>query len=466
MQVHCYLVTLTHLSRQYAIIMKAVGRKKCKNTINCTEKSSFRKLLENLAEEDGFIEIGSRSDPRKRRDPAKWKRNVISRQKRENYKSVQCLPNCVHKPGRFKCSEVCDKDVVFIRKIFAKHVNTVDQNRYILSQVIVDAVVRHRQRNSSRQLKTVSPNFLLRLESAKRIRVCKKAFCRVLGVGPGRVTRIVSHYNQTGEVKTENHGGDHKLSKFGGKRTSVFEFISKLKARESHYGRNKSCRLYLPNELKSKKNLWRIYNLCKEPSDRVQYGFFNGIFMTHFNLAFGTPRTDVCSFCLRHKHLLAVERDQQKKQIIREFARAHKLRAKAFYKQLKQRDSGVKTFASDCQQNQALPKIPDQATYFSRQMNLYNFTIAEYVGKSDERHFAYTWTEDQSKKGSNQIASAMCHRLMNSNFDGIHTVRLFSDGCGGQNKNVQVLCMASWWLLNKAPKQVKTFQLVYPVTGK
>lgn len=44
-------------------------------------------------------------------------------------------------------------------------------------------------------------------------------------------------------------------------------------------------------------------------------------------------------------------------------------------------------------------------------------------------------------------------------------MRFFADGCGGQNKNVQVLCMASWWLVNKAPKSVETMQLVFPVTG-
>lgn len=103
--------------------------------------------------------------------------------------------------------------------------------------------------------------------------------------------------------------------------------------------------------------------------------------------------------------------------------------------------------------------------YFSRQLNLYNFTIAENVDEDQTLNFAYTWTEDQSKKGSNEIASAVCHKLMHTDFDGIELVRMFSDGCGGQNKNVQMLCMASWWLVNKAPKSIKGMQLVFPVTG-
>lgn len=121
--------------------------------------------------------------------------------------------------------------------------------------------------------------------------------------------------------------------------------------------------------------------------------------------------------------------------------------------------------AGDCQQNQSLPKIPDQAAYFSRQLNLYNFTMAEYIDKDITLNFAYTWTEDQAKKGSNQIASAVFHKLLNTNLEAITILRLFFDGCGGQNTNVQILYMASWWLVNKAPKSIERMQLVFPVTG-
>lgn len=451
------------------------ARQKCRNPSNCQEKVRVKKILDDLEEEDGFYEIGDKSAPRKRLNKAKWKQNQLNQCKRDNYENqaTNSLPDCGHKNGkkkrqkneRFKCGQVSVKDVVTIRKIYANHEKTVDQNRYILSQVTVDPVARHRPKNKSRSPKNVDPKFFLRLESKKRVRVCKKAFCKVIGVGRGRLTRLIKHYHKHGEAKHEGRGGDHKISKYGEKRQSVYNFISKLKARESHYGRNKSCRLYLPHELKSKKNLCRIYNLNHENSRQVECAFFSKIFNNRFNLAFGIPRTDVCSFCLRHKHLLSIEKDPQKKMMVRGLLRAHKLRGKAFYKLLKQREPGVKTFAGDCMQNQAMPKIPDQATYFSRQLNYYNFTIAEPVKKNEMEHFGYTWTEDQAKKGSNQIASAMCHRLMNTNFDGIHTMRFFADGCGGQNKNVQVFCMASWWLANKAPKSVHTVQLVYPVTG-
>lgn len=97
-----------------------------------------------------------------------------------------------------------------------------------------------------------------------------------------------------------------------------------------------------------------MYNSNQEASGRVRYGFFKGIFRKRFNLAFGTPRTDVCSFCLRYKHLLLIESDPIKKQLLRGRLRLHKLRSKAFYKLLKERKGHIKSLSGDCQQNQVI----------------------------------------------------------------------------------------------------------------
>lgn len=412
---------------------KPINGPNCEKTLKSKRKCSeqkCKKINEHDdigSDEDGFIEIGDRSKPPKRHDPSKWKRNVQAKIKRDIYEMQSSLsvPECLHKRAHFKCNEIRSEDVAFIRKIVAKQTTTHDQNQFMLTQLVVERVKRHRPRNDLRAKKNVCPSYFLRLKSGVRIRVCKVAFGKVFGVGPDRLTDLANFYDKTGEAKPESRGGDHKVKKYGPKRTSVIEFIKKLKARESHYGRNKSCKLYLPHELKSIENLCRIYNANQEPSNRVTYPFFKKIFRNNFNLAFGTPRTDVCCFCLRYKHLLLVETDPSKKQLIRARLRIHKLRSKGFYKLLKERKPRIKTMAGDCQQNQCLPKIPDQASYFSRQLNLYNFTMAENVDKDETLNFAYTWTEDQSRKGSNQIASAVFHKLTNTDFEGITIARLW-----------------------------------------
>lgn len=74
--------------------------------------------------------------------------------------------------------------------------------------------------------------------------------------------------------------------------------------------------------------------------------------------------------------------------------------------------------------------------------------------------------EDEFQKGSNEISSALFHRLKNFTFnDDIKVLRLIADGCPGQNKNSIVLTAISIWLLNHAPRQLESVELVFPITG-
>ncbi|XP_046674708.1 uncharacterized protein LOC124363504 [Homalodisca vitripennis] len=56
-------------------------------------------------------------------------------------------------------------------------------------------------------------------------------------------------------------------------------------------------------------------------------------------------------------------------------------------------------------------------------------------------------------------------RLTSANMENVTTVKLFSDGCGGQNKNTTVVGMIAHWLLKDAPKHVTKVVLLFPVVG-
>lgn len=45
--------------------------------------------------------------------------------------------------------------------------------------------------------------------------------------------------------------------------------------------------------------------------------------------------------------------------------RVHKLKAKAFFSLLKRLSENIAVFSFDCEKNLPLPKLPDQACYFS-----------------------------------------------------------------------------------------------------
>lgn len=117
----------------------------------------------------------------------------------------------------------------------------------------------------------------------------------------------------------------------------------------------------------------------------------------------------------------------------------------------------------------ALPKLQDQAAYYSRQLTVYNFTMVFESSRSTlnpDNAFQYIWTELERPKGSNEIASAVYHRLCATEWpSNTQSIRLVADGCGGQNKNVNMIGMLSKWLTSKSPKHITNIELVFPVTG-
>lgn len=271
---------------------------------------------------------------------------------------------------------------------------------------------------------------------------------------------------------TERHLGRKeaviaKLQNSPEKRNAVHVFINKLKARESHYGRNKSVRHYLPSELCSIRNLWRMYEKQAVERVKVKYEYFKKVFLSDLNLAIGTPRTDVCSVCLELGERFKLAATDEEKQTIRRQKRVHSLRSQAFYRIIGEAKNNPETlsFTFDCMQNQVLPKVPDQSAFYSRQLYFNIIGVVQQTpdGKLlKENSFSYTWTEDLGAKGSSEITNAIYHRITNSSFDGKSKLVLI---CGGQNKNSTMITMAAYWLANESSPQIKEVMLLYPVTG-
>jgi hypothetical protein len=295
--------------------------------------------------------------------------------------------------------------------------------------------------------------------------VCQKVFLNTLKIKKYRVEFVTKHFYYVGEVATEHRGGNHKINKYNKQKHMVHQFILKLKCIESHYCRSAITeRKYLNSGLSINK-LYMMFK-AETPQSTVKKSYFRAIFNRDFNLGFGNPRTDVCSKCIELDGKIKMETDLEKKNVLMIEKRVHKLRAQAFFKLLQEKAEDMITFSFDCQKNNPLPKVPDQSAYYSRQIYLYNFTIVQGSSKdhlNKDTTFAYLWTEDEFAKTSNQIVSAVFDRLNKTNFEGINTVRLMADGCGGQNKNSILLCMLSKWLLENI--QVKKIEVIFPVTG-
>lgn len=240
------------------------------------------------------------------------------------------------------------------------------------------------------------------------------------------------------------------------------KFIAGLKGHESHYGRAKSRRIYLSSELNITL-LWKLYNANAVEDLKVNYKFFSRIFNNKFNIAFGSPATDVCGFCVRTETSITNCKVKNEIQNLKIALRVHKVRAKEFFKLMKEKPTHSASYCFDLQQVQVLPKVPIQAAFYAQQLSFYCFCVTDVDIK---KPIFYTWMEHQAKRGSAETSSAL-HDFLNKEEFGpdIKQIRLFADGCAGQNKNAHMMHMLMLWLYRDAPRSVESVVVIFPIRG-
>ena len=190
-------------------------------------------------------------------------------------------------------------------------------------------------------------------------------------------------------------------------------------------------------------------DLFNEMSHRqVTYFLYRSVFGSDFNLGFGRPSTDKCSTCeqfkLRIKDPSLSEEDSRV--IAAEFI-IHRRRSCKFYDLLNEVPDDSVTLCFDVMENLVLPKTPivQVQAYYSRQLYMYIFAVVLHRGRgmpqTKEDVYFHTWLESEACKDT--ISSAVFHCLWERDdlLQTISSVRLSSDSCYGQNKNINLLSM-------------------------
>ena len=196
------------------------------------------------------------------------------------------------------------------------------------------------------------------------------------------------------------------------------------------------------NYLDARLNVKILYSMFKErhPEAKCSYKFFLGYFKDNFTLRFGRPQIDSCCTCeelnlkLRSPHLSdAANRNAAAELML------HKRRLKKFYNKLqnesnpetKQNEPHVLEIAFDYMQNIPLPMIPVQETYYLKHLSVNFFSIHDV--KCNKGH-VYVYHEDTARKSPDEVCSFVYNYLMSAppQFTEVH---VYSDNCGGQNKN-------------------------------
>lgn len=385
--------------------------------------------------------------------------------------NITDIKSCKHKKcGKLKCDTLNPQDIRKFHEAFYAKPNKTFQDNFMLKYMKVH-VPKHRKRIVGNRAESKSyTKFYVRtyVKPYKLIRVCQQAFSKILNVGIHRLRNISKKFLLSGNIPEENRGGDRISGKNYQKKQNVMKFIESFKCIEGHYCRSATSeRKYVSSDLSIRK-MWKMYqNQQGDESLKVRHCYFRNIFNTNYNIGFKTPRVDVCSKCMELSEKIKRAQNEEKITLMAAL-RIHKLKAKCFFTFLREYDQQTLSISFDCQKNQVLPRVPDQAAYYSRQLYIYNFTIV--IGNATntfpkENVRIHTWTENVHAKSSNEIASAVFNLLSETDFTGIKKLRMLADGCGSQNKNSTMIAMVSYWLTSCAPSNVKMVELIFPVPG-
>jgi len=219
----------------------------------------------------------------------------------------------------------------------------------------------------------------------------------------------------------------------------VKEYINSFPKVESHYCRRDSSKLYLSSDL-NKALMYRLYtdHFCKE-RNISPVSFF--IYKQTFNafdpqLSFFLPKKDQCFHCNANNN--AIDKTD-----IENYWVQHKERVKVAI-QMKSDDKkksaldngkSFRTISFDLQAILSLPFSGENQLYYKRKLNVYNFTIFDSYKNEG---YCYVWDECSGKKGSAEIGTCLINYLSHLTESVTH-VSTFSDTCGGQNRNKNIL---------------------------
>jgi len=125
----------------------------------------------------------------------------------------------------------------------------------------------------------------------------------------------------------------------------------------------------------------------------------------------------------------------------------HQKRADAARQLMRMRERETETdesllgFTYDLQKTQPIPYLNTNRAYYSRQLSLFNLGIHRL---NDKKAFMCVWHEAEGKRGSAEVASCIYEFLKINSMQNIRKIHSFSDSCGGQNRNRNIIAFKMW----------------------
>ena len=101
-------------------------------------------------------------------------------------------------------------------------------------------------------------------------------------------------------------------------------------------------------------------------------------------------------------------------------------------------DKNFVSFNFDKQANLTTPKLYGKQIFYKRKLNTYNETTYDVENKDGH---CYVWNESEGGQGSNEVATCVYKNILR--YQEAEHITMFSDTCGGENRNAQMssMCM-------------------------
>lgn len=339
-----------------------------------------------------------------------------------------------------------------------------EQDSYLAGLITINHIKRRRNRDQgTNKPHCAAYSYKLRCFGMEKS-VCVKAFASIHGVTLPRLKRIQLSLVEKGCAPRDKRGKHNRRPRNYSEEAVALinHHIRTFSPMQSHYSLRKNPnQLYLPSEL-TVKDMHKAF--LQEYYLNVPYKMYWKIFKTKFNIKFGFPRSDTCAECDQYEHTLSKKGISEAEAASCKFKKElHLRKANAFHTKKRNykeqaRAGEISCITFDFMQNLPLPHIPSNPVFYARQIWYYVFGIHD-LGSNEAA--MYTYTEDQAKKGSNDVTSMLLNYFNNN--DLCRNLVLISDSCPGQNKNYTMLHFL--YVLVHVLKMFDSITYLFPVRG-
>ena len=434
---------------------------------DCAEHTAPSALQIPLKRKISCLNLDENPKPRKRlRNESKWHR-IQSRKSREKGLSYVSYTGRVIPAKemcsddvlcREKCKRQCSRKLTMQQRqeIFSAFYNLDNESKNCYLFKSITPVKPKFQRTDATLHRTMSFHYHV-VVNGQTVHICKRAFAKLHQISDSKIFHLTQQLKDGASAPRPSQRGKHthRPNRLSPEDCHyVTEHISMFPAESSHYSRSKnSARSYLSSTLSIGKMYSLYINWCKEKEIvPVSKHAYNDIFVTKFNLGFGSPRSDTCSTCDVGTDKEHMERAEKAFEMQRND------------RQLANTDSSVVYLTFDLQKSLPLPKLSTGLAFYLRQLWLYNFGIHWIDAGKNRAHFNI-WTENQAGRGSEEIGSSLLAFIEDTRIGSSPTpcqLITWCDNCSGQNKNFIILCV---WQYLIATKNFSAIEQKFPETG-